>query len=568
MVEKVKKISLVGHVDSKDQLVEQLLGYEIHIDKDIPERSYSQYVKALDPFYVPMITKPMSVEEAIAVAVQVINLDKDSKKDIEENLHHLNYFKDIDVDLDFLDKFEYISYGAGYMPSMYYHQIESELIENGIFVIENKTEHICYFLYFTLKNNKDVSEDFLKKHSFVEKLPWKNYIYKGMGMTINQLWKSVSKNHANMATKEYIENALNISEHGIAQAYNALVADSKSSSLQDAVEYKTDSFLVYTGYMAEKDANILYKHVLDNEHILFFECKDMSLDDIPTKLKNNWFVRPFEFLVRGYSLPKYKEFDPTPLIALLYPLFFGIMFGDVGQGFIIFLLGFFISAPLKNIVVTVGMFSMFFGFMYGSIFGFEHVIEPLWLHPTQHIESIIMWSVAMGAVIVTISILINIFQKFKRKEPLLEGANGIIGLCFYLGAVFTGFFGIRLIFILAMSPFVAQVIFDIANRPRSFFVIVIEAFEHMLSYATNTLSFIRIGAIILSHSAMMGAVFMLTSGLNLGTSIFVVGLGNLVVMFVEIMVVAIQSLRLNYYEVFGRFYEGSGKEFVPIRKRV
>lgn len=562
MVEKLKNVTLASHTDDKEQLTQYILDHDIHIDfidtqKSDNHYSNAHYIEALEPFYIPTITKPININMAMDIAQKVMDLESDSVQ-VDEDPSGFEYF---DIDFKILDELGYISYGTGYIPSIYYDQIEKELMEKGVFLIANKEEHVCYFLYFVIKEDKPAIDMFLEKYSFTY---------------VNLSYKNKSENKFSMkktTTKEYIENSLNISEYGIAQAYNSLVFYEKQKNIEKATVQATDNFVVYNGYMSKKDAENLNKQLVNNSQIFFMltdikEDSEEDLNVVPTKLKNNWYVKPFEFFVRSYSLPQYKEFDPTPLIALLYPLFFGMMFGDVGQGLAIFLLGFLFKPPIKNIVMTVGVFSMFFGFMYGSIFGFEHVLTAIWIQPTHHIETIIMLSVIVGCFVVGLCISINIFQKLKHKKNAFAGANGLFGLCFYLGVVLNIFFGVRLVFVLAMTPLVIQIILDIVNRPNNIFVIFIEAFENIMSYATNTLSFIRIGAIVLSHSAMMGAVFMLTGGLNLGTSIVVIGIGNIVVMTVEIMVVAIQALRLNYYEVFSRFYMGSGKEFVPLNKRI
>ena len=95
---------------------------------------------------------------------------------------------------------------------------------------------------------------------------------------------------------------------------------------------------------------------------------------------------------------------------------------------------------------------------------------------------------------------------------------------------------------------------------QSFF----ELFEIMLSFLSNTLSFVRIGAFAVSHAAMMGVVLML-AGAESGGNInwFIIVLGNLFVCAMEGLIVGIQVLRLEYYEMFSRFYKGSGREFRP-----
>ena len=108
----------------------------------------------------------------------------------------------------------------------------------------------------------------------------------------------------------------------------------------------------------------------------------------PTKLKNPKLFKPFEMYVQMYGLPSHDEMDPTVFVGLTYSFIFGAMFGDVGQGLLLLigggLLYWFKRIPLAGIVATAGIFSTIFGFMFGSIFGFEDIIDAVWLRPIEH----------------------------------------------------------------------------------------------------------------------------------------------------------------------------------------
>ena len=217
--------------------------------------------------------------------------------------------------------------------------------------------------------------------------------------------------------------------------------------------------------------------------------------------------------------------------------------------------------------ITVGASSTFFGFMYGSIFGFEHILPAIWLSPMHNINRVLLVAVGIGVGFVLLGICLGIANNINNRNyhALIFGANSVSGLLFYIGAplgfvVHFAFFGLTV-------PFVVTTLYAISTAEEGCFASLIHTFESLLSYATNTLSFIRVGAIVLSHSAMMGAVFLLSRNLNIAGSILAVGIGNVIVMAVEILVVGIQALRLNYYEMFSRFYTGGGKPFTPLRDK-
>ncbi len=326
----------------------------------------------------------------------------------------------------------------------------------------------------------------------------------------------------------------------------------------------------------------------------------------PTKLKNGIFSSPFSMLVEMYGLPSYNGINPTAFFAFTYTLLFGLMFGDMGQGLVIFVIGLIVSKFMKNsaggILSRVGVSSMIFGFMYGSVFGYENLLDPVYhafgwkgkpLHVFEQTNFILISAVALGVVLITISILLNIIMGFKQKnyEKAIFGSNGIVGLTFYLsvviGVALTLMFDIQVLtlpYILCLVVLPLLLMFfrvPLSNYVKykkthtddeeqegigtfiaeNFF----ELFEFLLSYVTNTMSFLRVGGFILSHAGMMLVVMTLAETVSKGVSPLIVVIGNVFVMAMEGMIVAIQAIRLEFYEIFSRFYEGDGKPFVPVR---
>ena len=281
------------------------------------------------------------------------------------------------------------------------------------------------------------------------------------------------------------------------------------------------------------------------------------------------------------------------------------MFGDVGQGLTLSIIGFlmwkFKKMEIGKILVPCGISGTIFGFLYGSVFGFEHALDGIHsalfgtdgklfeVMESDSINLIIYGSVVIGFVTIAISMIVNIFSCFKRKdlENALFGANGIAGFVFYVsllvGLVLQMFLGLEvmnpvyIIFLIALplvAIFLKEPLGTLIEKKKhdepfkwgayctqSFF----EVFEICLSYVTNTMSFLRVGAYILVHAGMMLVVFTLANmaGNAVGYIIALV-LGNGVVMALEALLVAIQVLRLDYYEIFSRFYIGDGRIFKPI----
>ena len=306
----------------------------------------------------------------------------------------------------------------------------------------------------------------------------------------------------------------------------------------------------------------------------------------PTKLKNPGFLGGFEDFVKMYGLPTYGEMDPTPLVAITYFLFFGMMFGDVGQGAVIILVGalmwFLKKMSLGKVLMTVGVSSMIFGCFYGSVFGMEDLIHGF--NPNENINTVLFGAVGIGIVMIVVVMLMNIINGIRQKDvgKIFFSQNGVAGLIMYVGAVLLVLAALNYVkFSIPSWAIITLIVLSLAviflrepltrlvegrkkTEPESVLDFVLEnffeLFEVVLSFLTNTISFIRIGAFALSHVGMMSVVFLLAETAN-GYNPVVLILGNLFVIGFEGMIVCIQVLRLEFYELFGRFYEGGGREF-------
>lgn len=304
------------------------------------------------------------------------------------------------------------------------------------------------------------------------------------------------------------------------------------------------------------------------------------------------------------GLPRYSEVDPTPFVAVTYIILFGIMFADVGQGLVVALIGWllwrFKRMAVGRVLVPCGFSSAVFGCVFGSVFGFEHVLDPLYHalfgleeKPIEVMQSsttimILGCSVAIGVVIIAISMMLNIYVCLRQKdyENGLFGPNGVAGLVFYLSVVLGLVCQLLLslpvmnaayILLLLVLPLLLMFLREplgklLARDPdwkpermgefiiQNFF----ELFEQLLSYLSNTMSFLRVAAFVLVHAGMMMAVFAIGGMFQtVGYTVAVI-VGNALVMGMECVLVVIQIMRLEFYEMFSRYYNGDGKPFRPL----
>lgn len=314
----------------------------------------------------------------------------------------------------------------------------------------------------------------------------------------------------------------------------------------------------------------------------------------PTKLKNNILFRPFEFLVNMYGAPNYNEIDPTPFFAITYLLLYGMMFGDLGQGLVFVLLSFYVDKMNKTfggLVRRIGISSSIFGLMYGSFFGIETLIPTLLIKPFDNIMTVLIASVAFGVLLMVISYIIGIFNKVKKQNNIEEGIFGKEGLA---GLMMMISFILIILNIVGKDPLpipvaiamlVLSIVMIIFKQPlarriegdyqlydsskgdyyvESSFSIV----EALLSVFSNLVSFTRVGAFAINHVGLYMAfevMAKLAGGGIIGIIILI--LGNILIIGLEGMIVFIQGLRLEFYEMFSKYYEGNGRKFRPIREK-
>jgi V/A-type H+-transporting ATPase subunit I len=350
-------------------------------------------------------------------------------------------------------------------------------------------------------------------------------------------------------------------------------------------------------------------------------------EKVPTSLKHGAFVKGFETVVFSYGAPLYGTIDPTPIVAVFFTLMFGIMFGDLGQGFVLFLAGLLTRkrGPFARFVhfstplIAVGSASMVMGFLTGEVFTIERLLvvptraitaaftgQPLdriltLLPSAEHGGSVqklfyfFGFTIAIGIILNSLGLIINIVNRcaLRKYETAFFSKHGLAGLVLFwyaisiairiiLGGNFQRFDFAGLLVPLFFIIF-GPVIWRCIARERPVFEhglmsFIMEGFVEILEtasgYVSNTVSFLRVGAFALSHAVLAYIVFHFTeqlahmggvAGPASGGLVFI--FGNLIIIVLEGMIVAIQVMRLQYYEFFSKFFADTGVEFSPFRFR-
>ncbi len=641
MIERMEFLNITGPKDDIDRIIETYISkYDFQLEnalyelknvkelhaftdsnpyKDILNRSVElkEYLK--DKNF--KTNRQMSIEEADKVTRSLSEkVESFSKKkneleaelaDYEEKLKNVHYFIGLDYDTEKILHFKYVNFRFGSMPKEYYEKFMTFVYEDidTIFYKAREIDDKVWGVYFVPDSISEQIDAIYSSMHF-ERFFLPDEYHGTPAVAGAKLKTKIQKlKDSILALDNKIVQTLEDNREDFLLANQVLHRFNKVFDVRKYAAATRDNrkdkkvFYIICGWLTESDAKKLAKE-LENEPSTFCIMeKDLSkvAGTPPVKLKNNAIFKPFEMFVEMYGLPNYKEFDPTILIGLTYSIIFGFMFGDVGQGLVLLILGSIIAFKKKSMLAAIiarcGFFSTIFGLMFGSIFGFEDIINPLWLRPAKamtslpvigNLNTVFVVTIALGMLIIILMMILSILTKlrFKKSGEALFDTNGVAGLVFYTSA-----FIIIILFmtgnalpasIVLFIMFVLPLILIFLKEPLSallekkkvhleggtgMFILqgFFELFEVLLSYFSNSLSFVRIGAFAVSHAAMMEVVLMLSGAESGNINWIAVVLGNIFVMGMEGLIVGIQVLRLEYYELFSRFYTGGGRPFKPYK---
>jgi V/A-type H+-transporting ATPase subunit I len=320
---------------------------------------------------------------------------------------------------------------------------------------------------------------------------------------------------------------------------------------------------------------------------------------IPILFNNPYLLRPFERLTTAYGTPAYGEVEPTAFLAVSFLLMFGLMFGDVGQGAVLFLLGyvifrrFFRYTDYGIILMECGAASVLFGFLYGSVFGVEHLLPALWFSPMQDITYFIKIAILFGVGAISLGVVLGFVNALRLRTSRLPAANLLAALIYWIlaglgvrylltGALEWDFWvaaGVAGATLLMLAIFILQRLWlkpppsEAGAEGRGIKLLegIIEVVDGTIRFVANTISFIRIAAFALAHAGLFIAVFSLADTLSrMGGGGLLYGLtvvvGNVVIILLEGLVVSIQIVRLEYYEFMSKFFHGGGESFKPLQR--
>ncbi len=351
----------------------------------------------------------------------------------------------------------------------------------------------------------------------------------------------------------------------------------------------------------------------------------------PTLMNNKGPLGPFENITREQGPPSGHEVDPTPIITFVFPIFFGMMFGDLGHGIIVSAFAFLIRSRAKdnpslrrwgNIFLAAGISASIFGIIFGEFFGFSlHQLVPIpalieivarppivsqaGLDPVAT-TTMLEIAILIGIAHITTGLALNVWQAIRSHATIELLTERIPNLTMYLSGVGFGlaFIGAGYSFnvfktsapapllgipnstlgALSLAAVLASMVVLAVGRGvavmtgrlegqsagGAFAVGGIEVFERINQFLANTISYARLAILLFVHAALLLAINPIAS-YPVYISVIPLVVLNVLIILLEGLIVYIQDLRLHIYEFFTKFYAGEGTPFrkiFPDRVRV
>lgn len=522
---------------------------------------------------------------------------------LEEERALLKHFSSLDVKLEELRKTEFVEVRFGCIPADSYEKLLQYGETDSLQYVPCSTDKdFCWLLYLSPRGDDDADRIFASLFFRQADLPEKDGTPSAIiASDAEQIYDLHVELHA---ANDRLVSFFQSNRGELLSLYGHLKYQNEVFALRRYACLYRGNYAALVCWVPEERCGELEAALRQVDSFTVSDLTvggDAAQGTPPTRLRNWRIFRPFQYFVEMYGSPSYHEVDPTPFVALTYTLLYGIMFADVGQGILLAIAGYcmyrFFHNPVGRILIPCGLCGTVFGFLFGSVFGYEELLDPVYraiglsgkpFSVMDNANTLLALSIGIGVVLLLLAMCIGICSSCKKRNygNALFGANGAAGIILYLSllCLIVQVFDISVPIpgaLLATVGVLLPVCLVFFHAPLNSllrgegfrlgesvgdYVIenLFELIEVFLSYFTNTLSFLRVGAFVLIHAGMMmafSALAEIVGGGALGVVMMVIG--NVFVTVLEGLLVAIQVLRLEFYEMFSRFYDGDGKQFSP-----
>ncbi|MHA1718497.1 MAG: V-type ATP synthase subunit I [Promethearchaeota archaeon] len=316
---------------------------------------------------------------------------------------------------------------------------------------------------------------------------------------------------------------------------------------------------------------------------------------IPTLVEPPKILKPFTLLVRLYGITSYSEIDPTIFVALTYPILFGLMFGDLGQGMVLFFVGLLIAFSKRKdktntmydggfLLMWLGIAAALGGLLYGSFFGSEEFVNPLFVNPMSNVKVVLKLTILIGVIHICLGWFIAMLNNIQNKKIYLAFADPFLKILMLIGGAIVIFkfqfdlpawfspdsfppYPVLLVILPSILLLIAKPIGKLFKIPylkkettgELISEQAVDVGETYLSMLSNVASYSRLLALAMAHIGLMLVITVIVSMFHSWIVIAIILiLGNLFVIIMESVLAAIHAMRLTYYEFFSKFYLADG----------
>jgi V/A-type H+-transporting ATPase subunit I len=533
------------------------------------------------------------------------------QKELSSLCERISCFRGFDIPLDGLDQFSFLHFVTGSLPVQKLESLGREVRENMVFLPLAKQKGQQSLLAITTSQDWPILEKILHQSGFQREL-----LPVVEGATVDRVSEEGEKEQEQLAAElKQLDGKIKTiaAELVLPLAEIERFVDTEHRLLSAIQRFpRTEAAVFISGWIPAGEVTALEKHlgeITGGRYVLQATPPDASImGQAPVLLQHSRLLRPFEVLISTYGLPDYHELEPTLFVALSYVVMFGMMFGDAGHGMVLAVAGLAAliagrSKRLKDFGVLLlfgGLSSTIFGVVYGSYFGIEALKKyALWHDPLEGNPMQLMYgAIGIGVIMISLGLILNIINRFRRGDVIggVLDKFGLVGLLFYWGTLALLMYGATIqswgltsasVILFLVVPIVGWSLKEplehfIRNRnaglkeandglASAIMESCVGAFEAILSYLANTISFVRLAAYAMSHAALLFAAFMVSVEVRdvpfVGSafSLLVIIFGNIIAIVLEGIIASVQAVRLEYYEFFSKFFSGSGQPFVPFR---
>lgn len=507
--------------------------------------------------------------------------NKSEKNKLQSELGQYSEWTGFDGTLEELHKLKRVSYFLGTVENKYESEIFTELTDSNHSLYIEKVGSAHQLLNIFILCHRDdygsVSE-ILKKYGFA-KCSLNFSISAGdRANSISKQLKSLDDEY-----KSLIKRSKELSEHiyDIEKVYDAAAARVERHKCLSKIT-ETKDFFVLEGWIPEEKADEFERAAENVSSSIYVSIEDCGEGDVPpVALKNNAFAEPFEIITSMYSLPLPGEVDPTPILTVPFMIFFGMMMADMGYG-IVMAVGSMLALKFMDLqgsakkMIKIILYSsvptVLFGWIYGSFFGGAINITPLWVNPVYNTMAVLELSIGMGIIHIFLGLGVKAYELIKSGHIL----DAIFDVFFWYGLI-SGLLWMLLGGGSAAKTmsiiFAVGLVLTQGRRNKTIFGKLfggIYGLYGITSYLGDALSYSRLLALGLS-SSLIGWSFNLLIGL-LGKGVTLIVFGPLIFIFGHTFNLLMGGLgafvhtcRLQYLEFFGKFYEGGGRPFEPLK---